>query len=421
MKAVLATEMAPPFSLVAHFFIAGVIFLLLSGVSLFGMFPEFSGYFISSSLAAFAHLYLLGFVMMVIFGAMYQLLPVVLEIPLFSKDFAYVQFYMYVIGLSLMITGFHDDTWHLLIPYGGFMTYLSVVIFCFNVFLTFYRLKQNTIISSYLLIGTVFLMASVTLGLILGFALGHGGVSIDLDVWVKAHVLGTLFGFVMMIVMGVSMVLIPMFSLAHGFSDAYIKAAFYCHTIGVSLGMMALLASLPAWVFYGALGMICASMTVYVIQMAVILKARVRKQNDYWIKNVFFSYVSLLGAMAWLVVALMQNESLYIFAAAMLFFFGFLLAFIVGHLYKILPFLIWYQKFSPLVGKQKVPLLHQMVHTGAADWQAFILCGASFALSIGAATQTSTIFQCGAAALMCSVGLVAFNVVYAFRYHEKEA
>ena len=44
--------------------------------------------------------------------------------------------------------------------------------------------------------------------------LGHGLLSIDMDAWIKAHMLGTLGGFVMMIIMGVSMVLIPMFSLA---------------------------------------------------------------------------------------------------------------------------------------------------------------------------------------------------------------
>ena len=89
MKVTLATEMAPPFVLVAHFFITSIVFLLLSGASLAFLAEDTSGYFISSSFAAFLHLYLLGFVMMVIFGALYQLLPVVLEAPIFSKDFAY--------------------------------------------------------------------------------------------------------------------------------------------------------------------------------------------------------------------------------------------------------------------------------------------------------------------------------------------
>ena len=44
MKVSLATEMAPPFVLVAHFFIAGIIFLSLSGIALLSMSSDISGY-----------------------------------------------------------------------------------------------------------------------------------------------------------------------------------------------------------------------------------------------------------------------------------------------------------------------------------------------------------------------------------------
>lgn len=412
----LATEMAPPFALVAHFFIAAVVFLLLSTVALFEVYPDLSGYGISFSLASFAHLYLLGFVMMVIFGAMYQLLPVVLEIPLFSKDFAYVQFYAYVIGLGMMVLGFRYLEWHLLIAYGGFLTYMSIAIFCVNVFLTFYRLEKNSIVSSYLLMGTVFLAVAVTLGILLGFVLAHGMLSIDIDAWVKAHVIGTLFGFVMMIVMGVSMVLIPMFSLAHGFKDRYIHAALFLHGIGVSVAILALVAALPTVVLYAGLGSVFISMGLYLFQMGIIFSVRVRKQNDYWVKNLFFSFLSLIGAMVMLLLFFIEAQERYLFAAAELFFFGFLLAFIVGHLYKILPFLIWYKTFSPLVGKQKVPLLHQMVHTKSADIQAFLLFISVVCLSIATLLPLQVLFYGASLGVMSSVVLVAFNVVYAFTY-----
>jgi len=149
MKVSLATEMAPPFVLVAHYFIAGVAFLLLSGFSLAFVSQATQGYFISTALASFSHLYLLGFVLMVIFGALYQLLPVVLEAPIFSKDFAYIQFYMYVLGASMMVSGFTWSALHLLIPYGAVLTYVSMLIFCVNVFLTFYRLERFGLVAKF--------------------------------------------------------------------------------------------------------------------------------------------------------------------------------------------------------------------------------------------------------------------------------
>lgn len=420
MKVSLATEMAPPFVLVAHFFIAGIIFLSLSGIALLSMSSDISGYIISSSLAAFSHLYLLGFVMMVIFGAMYQLLPVVLEAPIFSKDFAYIQFYMYIVGFSMMVSGFSFSELHLLIPYGAVITYVSMLIFCFNVFITFYRLENITLVSKFLLIGTIFLFISVSLGLLIGLSLGHGLVAIDIDAWVKAHIIGTLGGFVMMIVMGVAMVLIPMFSLSHGFEEKWIKAAFYLQSCGVTLCMIALIAQLPMFIQVIAVLLMIAGIFSFVVQMVIIFRQRARKQNDYWAKNVMFALVCLIASVIVCTLYFILGLPLLGMLAGVLFFFGFLLSFIVGHIYKILPFLIWYEKFSPLVGKQKVPLLHQMIHTKIADTQTWMLFISVIVLCLGVGLQVGKLFFIGSVLLLASLVLVAFNAVFAFNYKIKE-
>ncbi|ACZ12454.1 hypothetical protein [Sulfurospirillum deleyianum] len=420
MKVSLATEMAPPFVLVAHFFIAGIVFLILSGLLLLGMGSDILGYMVSSSLAAFSHLYLLGFVMMIIFGAMYQLLPVVLEAPIFSKDFAYVQFYMYVLGLSLMVSGFYVDALHLLIPYGAVITYLTMLIFCVNVFITFYRLEVMSVVGWFLLIATLFLFISVSLGLLIGLTLGHGILAIDIDAWIKAHVLGTLGGFVMMIVMGVSMVLIPMFSLSHSFKDSWIKAALCIYPLGIVLGMITFVFGLGESFKFLATLLILVGLGLYVIQMGIILNQRVRKQNDYWVKNIVFAWMALSLSVLSLVLYMVQGDEFLAIFSGVLFFFGFLLSFIVGHIYKILPFLIWYEKFSPLVGKQKVPLLHQMVHTKIADTQTYLLFLAVMIQSVGVVMQMPTLFFVGSVTLIVSLILVAFNAFYAFNFKMKE-
>jgi len=412
MKVSLATEMAPPFILVAHFFIAAIVFLVLSGVALLFIVPDMEGYFIASSLAAFSHLYLLGFVMMVIFGAMYQLLPVVLEAPIFSKDFAYIQFYIYLCGLVMMVSGFSFSALHLLIPYGAVITYTSMVIFCVNVFLTFYRLERIHLVGKFLLVATLFLFLSISLGLVVGLHLGHGLFEIDSNAWIQAHILGTLAGFVLMVIMGVSMVLLPMFSLSHGYSQKWIESALYLHSAGVLGAMFCLLAG------YEKIVMVCLSMVVgssllFVIQMLIILKHRVRKQNDYWVKNILFALFCFTCnlVVVWFDVVL----------GGIGFFFGFLLPFIVGHIYKILPFLIWYEKFSPLVGKQKVPLLHQMIQSRVADAQTYFLFSAIGMIFLAKMIEKASLFYLGVTLLAISIVLVVYNVFYTFTYTLKES
>ena len=421
MKVSLATEMAPPFILVALFFVAGIVFLILSGIWLLGMSSEIHVYFISFSLAAFSHLFLLGFVMMIIFGALYQLLPVVLEAPIFSKDFAYVQFYMYVVGLSLMVSGFSVSDVSFLIAYGAVITYSSMMVFCINVFLTFYRLDTMTLVGKFLLIATVFLCFSVTLGLILGLNLTHGFFAIDMDAWTKAHILGTLGGFVMMVVMGVSMVLVPMFSLSHQFNEMPIKSALYLFSLGILGSMLALIFGLGSYYrIFSAFFIVCG-IGCYLYQMCLVFMQRARKQNDYWAKNIMFAWfclgVATLGIMNYFFLGKIE----WVMFSGVLFFFGFLVSFIVGHIYKIVPFLIWYEKFSPLVGKQKVPLLHQMIHTMMANTQTYLFFVAIGLQAVGVMWASyKELFHIGAILMLVSLACVAYNVAYAFMYKIKE-
>jgi hypothetical protein len=411
MKVSLATEMAPPFVLVAHFFIAAIVFLVLSSFVLPLLAQEGDGYFISSSLAAFSHLYLLGFVMMVIFGAMYQLLPVVLEAPIFSKDFAYVQFYIYLFGLLMMVGGFTFDSLPLLIPYGAVITYTSMIIFCVNVFLTFYRLESLNLVGKFLLVATLFLFISVSLGLVVGLHLGHGLFEIDSNAWIHAHMIGTLAGFVMMVIMGVAMVLLPMFSLSHSYSQKWIESALYLHSAGVLGAMFCLLMGYETLLML-PLALLMLSCVLFVVQMLIILKYRVRKQNDYWVKNILFALFCFTCSLVitWFDIML----------GGLCLFFGFLLPFIIGHIYKILPFLIWYEKFSPLVGKQKVPLLHQMIRTNVADTQTYLLFGAVGMIVLAKSMGWVALFYVGTILLALSIALVVYNVFYTFTYTLQE-
>ena len=412
MKVSLSTAMAPPFKLVVHFFIVGLVFLIIAVCIFPAMSLQQEYHFISLPLAAFSHLYLLGFVMMTIFGALYQLLPVILEVPLFSKSMAYVQFYLYCLGIIILVSGFAVDDFYAFIPYGALITYLSILIFCINVFLTFYALKELNVVGRFLLFGTFFLLIATTIGVIVSLHLGYGLFDIIVEDWINAHILGTICGFVMMVIMSVAMVLVPMFSLSHGYAKYYLEQAFYWHIFGVGFNIVVLLLTLKKEFLYVGLGALVVSCSLFIAQMVVILKKRARKQNDYWIQNIVFALFCLMLS----VITLWQ----YPFLGAFFFLFGFLLPLIIGHMYKILPFLIWYEKFSPLVGKQAVPLLHQMIHTRVANIQTRILFLAIGVVAIGMIFENSLLFFTGSSLLILSILLTIYNIWYSFSFLVKE-
>jgi len=101
----ISQDFAPPFKLIAPFFIIGSLFYVVASFFVFSMnIGDFS--FQDPKVLAFTHLFLLGFVMMTIFGAMAQLVPVVLEVGHFGVELFYAIWPLLLIGTSLMIFGF---------------------------------------------------------------------------------------------------------------------------------------------------------------------------------------------------------------------------------------------------------------------------------------------------------------------------
>jgi len=96
----------------------------------------------------------------------------------------------------------------------------------------------------------------------------------------------------------------------------------------------------------------------------------------------------------------------YLIASAWLFFFGFFAFLITGHIYKIIPFLVWFEKFSPLVGKQKVPMLADMVPYKSS--QAQLIYSGVGVLLVTVAILVGSNALMGAGASFLVIGSLAF-------------
>ncbi len=411
----LATQMAPPFNLVAHYFIAGAFFYILTSMVLPFYAGELGDFAVSTKLAALSHLYLLGFVMMIIFGAMYQLIPVILEIPLFSKDFAYIQFYLFLSGLLIMVYAFFDESSFLFLPYGSLLVLVSMLIFSVNVFLTYKNIERWSVTAKYIFVSNIFLFVGVVLGFLAALNLEYGFLKIDILKIVIPHIFAVLAGYVMMTVMGVALVLIPMFSLAYGFDQKAIQNGFYFISVGVPLFIYAVLADI-FWL--EAAGFVCVviSFALFAYQMRLIYKSRVRKQNDYWAKNMTASFIFFILSVTLFLLSYFLGWQRGVLFGGYLFFFGFLATIIVGHIYKILPFLVWYQRYSALVGKQKVPMLHDMVVEKVADIQFWLTLAGIVISSIGVLFSVNVLFIAGAAVMAFSAFLVLYNIYFTLTY-----
>jgi hypothetical protein len=385
----ISRDFAPPLKLIAPFFHMGVIFYLLSMLALLFLKPTFS--YEEMRVAGWIHLFLLGFVMMVIFGAMAQLIPVVLEVGHVVVDVYYVIFPLLGVGTLVMVWGF----WLLppLLPYGGLLVLVAMVIFAFENMATLKKTELRTLTVKTVAWSNGYLL----LGILTGFAIAlglTGDLGINVSLILKAHVYAVLGGYVMLTIMGLSLTLIPMFSLAHGFDEAPINIAFNVLIGGVATVFVAALVGLE-WLMNIGYLISFVGVGFYMWQIVIIAMLTVRKELDVWAKSMIFAFASLLFSMATGAVALVTGAQSMLHTSVWFFLLGFVASMITGHLYKIVPFLVWFERFAPLVGKEKVPMLHEMYSKEGASMMFWFTASGVFLGGMGLLFESDTLFKMG--------------------------
>jgi hypothetical protein len=218
-----STDFAPPFKLIVPYFLLGILFYLGSIMFLFGIDVSNLSQFSPTSLSLI-HIFLLGFVMMIIFGAMAQLVPVVLEVGHFAVELYYVIYPLLAIGTLLMGFGFVFSP--VLLPFGGVIVLIAMGIFLFETLMTIQKVKKLNFVMKTVLIANIFLFLGLIFGVIM--ALGYGGiVAVDITKYLISHIFLTFFGYVGITIMGMSLILLPMFWLSHSFSWKSVEYSVY--------------------------------------------------------------------------------------------------------------------------------------------------------------------------------------------------
>lgn len=407
----ISQDFAPPFKLIAPYFIIGSIFYFLSTLYSFNLdISEISIH--STNLLSLAHLFLLGFAMMVIFGAMAQLIPVTLEVGHFSVEFYYLIYPFLLIGTILMVLGFSVNS--TLLQYGGILVFISMIIFLAETFLTINKVKQYSNVIKSIVVSNIFLTLGIIFGIIMALTYA-GQINTNIEEILKAHVYSVILGYITITIMALSLVLIPMFGLSHNFSQKPLNNAVILMSISTTIVIISSIFSIAIIDKFAYL-LSVVSLAIYFYQVYLIFKTRARKENDIYVLSLFVAFIafvlSIITGFLWIFI---DNERLLI-TTAWLMFCGFFTFVIIGHLYKIIPFLVWFEKFSPLVGKQKVPMLMDMVPKKASYYQfTFTLIG-TIASTFGLMLAENSLFKAGISFLAIGAIFLINNIIYIIRY-----
>jgi len=388
---------------------------------------------------AVTHLFVLGWICSIIMGAMYQLVPVALETKLYSERLAQWQFAFHVVGFAGMVWMFR--VWDMK-QLGHFASVFAVGVglFVFNIASTLRRVPKWNLTAAAVTAALFWILATVVVGLSIaaskctyestsGLATAPGvsqlvaslrsvaGSMARFDqlsaMHAHAHLSGV--GFFTLLIVGISYKLIPMFTLSEVQSRRRAAVSVLLLNVGLAGSFITILLRSP-WKLAFAL-VILAALACYGLELRAILRARKRLALDWGIKS-FLTAVALLLPLSFLSLVLAwpglplnsftgQIENLYGFLGLI----GVVTFAILGLLYKIIPFLVWFGVYRPHVGRAQVPALADMYSTRlqALGYWSFLAGLATTSVAILFANEAAVRLACGILAL--SLLLFAVNVV----------
>jgi hypothetical protein len=89
--------------------------------------------------------------------------------------------------------------------------------------------------------------------------------------------------------------------------------------------------------------------------------------------------------------------------------------FVAAHYYKIVPFLVWYHRFGPVAGKQKVPRVNELYSAQLATTAVVALAAGAAGLIISVATGQAAAARAAALVLAGGVAIEAAQMVKLWR------
>ncbi|MEW9613931.1 hypothetical protein AB3G45_08895 [Shinella sp. S4-D37] len=320
------------------------------------------------------HILAIGWLSLLMAGALLQFVPVLIARPLVGGRFAAPALVLLVAGLCALVGGFVAlsgaiDLPLALLPLGGVLLSAGFGLLAAILAATLLAARPLPLPARFVAVGLAALVAAVLVGLAFTFALSGlsdspllarlvaGGVDL--------HAALGLGGWLSITAVGVSYRLLAMFLLAPETERRSSRIVWWA--AGLAMGLFA--ACLPVVLFSvpdaavlpaAALLLALAAALLYGGDVVHLYRARKRRQAELNIRATFAAFGALILSVVLLnVPAVRAGDGLA--ATVYLFVFGWLTGLGLAQLYKIVAFLTWLEAYGPVLGRAPVPRVQDLV------------------------------------------------------------
>lgn len=414
----LSLSQSPPLAVPLRYFLTAPLFLIAAAIILVLNGPELFATRWSPTMLALTHLVTLGFLGSCMIGAVQQLLPVLIGVPVIgARTLSLVLYLLWSFGTLSLVVGM-GLSWPAGLQGGALLLGLAVALFVLAAGNSLLRSSSRhaTVPAMALAVGALAVTFSIALYLLWRYAwqlpLAHP--------LTRLHIGSGVVGWIGLLIIGVAYQAVPMFQITPEY-PRWLR-----RSLVPLLGLVLVLWSLLPWpVLHQALsGLLVVGLAGFVLQTLRLQQKRRRRLPDVTLDFWRLAMASLLLALAvWLANHFYPRVGQEL-AMGVLVLLGFAGSAINGMLYKIVPFLVWLHLNNRMqrAGRWqgKVPNMKQVIPERMARWQFRLQLAALALLLAGLVTRVVPPFVIGIAWLISS-GLLWWNLLQGLRLYRRVA
>ncbi len=363
----LSLEQAPPIVVVLRFFITGSIFGVIASIMLFFVGSDIASFSLPQTIAL-THLFTLGVMGSFMFGALYQMLPVLCGVHIKGAELLALRVnYIFIFGIIALVAALFTNAKVLYLLATLFLAY-AIFFTAFAMFGQLRKIKHNNSSRGMMLSLTALIVVAV-LGMTLVAI--RGGIAIDIDyLWIKEmHYSFGLFGWVSLLIISVSFQVIEMFYVTPPFPKRYAKNL-----------PIAIITLLFVDLFFSNLDSKIQNILQLLVVLLIafhagfiLLRLKQKKRPMIDATTLFW----ILGQVAFIAfsIALIVIHFVTLQPLLLVVFFSFFpLSIIFAMSYKIVPFLVWFHLNAQ--GYFNAPMMHEVTTPNYAKQNFYIFLAA---------------------------------------------
>ncbi len=400
----LSIDQAPPIAAPLRFYAIAPFFAILAGFLIF--FSDASVLLSRYSLDSIiiTHALTIGFLGFIMLGSLTQMLPVLagVTIPRVARV-SKISFYALVVGTILMLLGLElanalFNTIAMLLLGVGFG--LMII----DIILAILKVKNFNATVKAMSVSLIFASFTILMGLFLLLTYIDDSFAEYRNVVANIHSVWGVFGFAGILIIGVTFQVLPMFYVAPRFKQFCKKKV----VILISIGLLIWLVTSIFFPNQAILGKAWIATFFWAFSTTVWIKLNKRRRPIVDVTVWYWRTASIsltLGSFVWIFDEYFKNE--YVVMVAILLGGGFILSIMMGMLYKIVPFLVWFHLNA--MGYMTIPTMNEMINKtlGRVQFILFLLSLIGFIFAF----YIPIMLKVAAASFIVSMVILQYNVI----------